>query len=357
MIMLCLSWWQKMILVISSTQFAFIFSWKHGHNSKEYDKLKIIPDIPPMLATCNSTSSFLPSLRGPPFKRLCGGGCQCPTAPAQRPWPVDCVFPPGNVYKVGPSFGWAKSLHMVLDSLPFEIWKERYRWRHPFESLSFFGIKPGMVVVEADPGSLWYSRILQQYLQSSGRLIGMDYPPPFGMGGGWGYRNFAKGFPHRVHHHFGTDGAQLSAFQSGSLPESMRGTADVVLLIRILHDFPYFSAAFGVPWAPVLQQFLSDCYDVLKPGGSLGVIDHEASHKPDNWIYNGYLPRSFVIGQMSRAGFRLKSSSTINENPRDTPGFNDTVWRLTPTLNRGMIPEILAIGESNRMTLLFSRIK
>jgi len=214
-----------------------------------------------------------------------------------------------------------------------------------------------MVVVEADPGSLWYSRILKQYLGNDGQLIGMDYPQPFGMGGAWGYRNFATGFPQRVHHHFGTNGARLSAFQSGRMPDSMKGTADVVLLIRILHDFPYFSSQFGVPWQPVLHQFLFDCYTVLKPGGWLGVIDHEARpDKPENWIYNGYLRRSFVIDQMLRAGFELNASSRINNNHRDSPRLDDTVWRLAPTLNKGMIPDILRIGESNRMTLRFSPI-
>jgi len=213
-----------------------------------------------------------------------------------------------------------------------------------------------VVVVEADPGSLWYSRILKQYLGSSGTLIGMDYPPPFGMGGGWGYTDFATGFPERLYRHFGTTGATISAFQSGHLPDSMRGQADVVLLIRILHDFPYFSALFGVPWAPVLQQFLNDCYDVLKPGGWVGLIDHESGpDKPESWIFNGYLSRSFVIEHMSRAGFKMIAFSTINENPKDTPGVNDTVWRLAPTLNRGKRPEIIDIGESNRMTLRFSR--
>jgi len=214
-----------------------------------------------------------------------------------------------------------------------------------------------MVVVEADPGSLWYSRILKQYLGNSGTLIGLDYPRPFGMAGGWGYRNFSSGFPLRVRHHFGTDGARVLAFQSGQLPESMKGTADVVLLIRILHDFPYFSTVFGVPWEPLLQQFLFDCYHVLKPHGRVGVIDHEAdSGKPESWIYNGYLTKSFVLTQLSRAGFQLQSSSKINENANDAPGLNDTVWRLSPTLNQGKNPELLAIGESNRMTLMFGKL-
>jgi len=307
------------------------------------------------LALCNSTSSFLPSLRGPPFKTLSEGGCQCPVAPAQRPWPADCSFPEGKLQDLDSQLAWPMRLQMVLDSQPVEIWHERYGWRHPFETLSFFGIKPGMVVVEADPGGLWYSRILKQYLGSRGHLIGMDYPKPFGMGGGWGYMNFSTGFPERVRHHFGRPGAAVSGFQSGYLPVKLEGTADVVLLIRILHDFPYFSLLFGIPWEPVLHQFLSDCHKVLKPRGWLGVIDHEAaSDKPENWIYSGYLSKSFVVEQMLGAGFHLKASSKINENIRDKPGLNDTVWRLAPTLNHGRLPEMLAIGESNRMTLIFT---
>jgi len=214
-----------------------------------------------------------------------------------------------------------------------------------------------MVVVEADPGSLWYSRILKQFLGPHGKLIGMDYPQPFGMGGAWGYVNFTTGFPERVYHHFGVSGASVEAFQSNHMPMSMHGTADVVLLIRILHDFPYFEKLLGIPWRPVLRKFLDDCHLILKPNGLVGVIDHDASHlQSEMWIYNGYISQNFVMRQMRHAGFRLKANSDVNKNVRDRPGPNETVWRLAPTLNAGRRSDLLSIGESNRMTLAFDKV-
>jgi len=277
----------------------------------------------------------------------------CPTA-TTRPWPSDCMFPQGRPLQSGSLESTLERLQRVLEAQPDTIWQERYKWRHPYETLKFFGVEPGMVVVEADPGSLWYSRILKQYLGHGGKLIGMDYPPPFGMGGGWGYANFSTGYPARVHHHFGYSGASVFAFQSNFLPESMHGTADVVLLIRILHDFPYFQKLLRVPWEPVMRKFLDDCYLILKPGGLVGVIDHDASAvQPETWIYNGYLSVNFVRNQMLHAGFNLKGMSTINNNVKDKPGTNDTVWRLAPTFNAGRGHAVASIGESNRMTLSF----
>jgi len=322
------------------------------------DEVRTAPAFGLYLATCESKSSTEQGLGSPPYTRLPGGHCQCPAA-TTRPWPSDCVFPKKDSPHAEQLFGLenAQRLELILNFQPNLIWQERYIWRHPFETLSFFGVKPGMVVVEADPGSLWYTRILKDYLGDGGELIGMDYPPPFNVAGAWGYTNFTSGFPSRVHHHFGHVGAKISAFESGSLPHAMHGTADVVLLIRILHDFTYFSHLFGLPWKPVMQMFLRDCYTVLKPTGRVGVIDHDAGpHMPETWINNGYLTRLFVTEQMHDGGFRLVSSSTINENPSDMPRPNDTVWRLAPTFNRGKTRDVISIGESNRMTLLFRRV-
>jgi len=319
-----------------------------------YTDIQNIPDVPVYFASCNSSSSTSPDIGSPPFTRL-SGGCLCPAA-STRPWPSDCVFPRGKFFEDNNSDAPSKRLMRVLEAQPKMIWKERFKWRHPYETLTFFGVEPGMVVVEADPGSLWYSRILKDYLGCGGELIGMDYPPPFGMGGAWGYANFTTGFAARVHHHFGTSGASVSAFQSNYMPESMHGTADVVLLIRILHDFPYFEKLLGWPWRPVLHKFLADCYLILKPNGRVGVVDHDAgTRQPETWVYNGYLTKDFVVTQMQQAGFWLKAASKINENVRDTPGRNDTVWRLAPTFNSGM-SAVMSVGESNRMTLIFDKV-
>jgi len=255
-------------------------------------------------------------------------------------------------------------LATVLAEQPAEV-QARYEWRHPAETLEFFGIKPGMTVVEALPGGGWYSKILMPYLGSEGALIGADYSlemyPLFGFfsdeilksketwvtdwtaeANGWG----------------GDDTAPVSAFVFGSLPDEMKGTADAVLFIRALHNLNRFEDQGGFRTTA-----LQNAFDALKPGGIVGVVQHQiAEDKPDAWASGatGYLKKSGVIAFMQEAGFELVAESAINENPKDQPGEKDYVWRLPPTLSIEDDSEetanaMRAIGESNRMTLLFRK--
>src|SRR5690606_33857212 len=66
-------------------------------------------------------------------------------------------------------------LRAVLASQDESV-KARYDARHPYETLRFFGVAPGMTVVEVLPGEGWYSKILLPYLSENGKLIGVDYP-------------------------------------------------------------------------------------------------------------------------------------------------------------------------------------
>ena len=98
-------------------------------------------------------------------------------------------------------------------------------------------------------------------------------------------------------------------------------------------------------------------FEVLKPGGTLGVVDHRA--KPDQpaeeMKKSGYLPEAFVISLAEAAGFKLVGKSEVNANPRDTKDYPGGVWTLPPRLSKGDVDraKYLAIGESDRMTLRF----
>ncbi|NNL57739.1 MAG: methyltransferase, partial [Pseudomonadales bacterium] len=106
---------------------------------------------------------------------------------------------------------------------------------------------------------------------------------------------------------------------------------------------------------------LAEVYDLLKPGGVVGVVQHQAPESADDsWAagQNGYLKRSAVISMFEQAGFELVASSAMNENPKDQPGASDYVWRLPPSLrgskdDPAQLATVTAIGESNRMTLKF----
>lgn len=257
-------------------------------------------------------------------------------------------------------------LAAVLAAQPAEV-QARFPARNPQQTLRFFGVEPGMTVVEALPGNGWYSRILLDYLGSSGTLIGTDYAasmyPLFGFfseeavrakdtwpatwtaeASGWG----------------GEDSAQVDAFQFGSLPARLQGSADVVLMIRALHNLARFQDQGGY-----LDAALADARQVLKAGGVLGIVQHEArAGMPDEWASGaaGYLKREAVITLVEAAGFEFVGASEVNQNPADQPATSDIVWRLPPNFmtargDETVRAQMSAIGESNRMTLKFRKVE
>jgi len=261
----------------------------------------------------------------------------------------------------GPS---SEKLAAVLAEQSEEI-QARYVYRHPEETIKFFSITPGMTVVEALPGGGWYTKILLPYIGQDGSLNGADYSldmyPLFGFFGEdflkeketWvaDFTADAKGWS-------GDDGASVTAFVFGSMPEEMKGTADAVLFIRAMHNLARFEGEGGF-----LTAALRDAYDILKPGGTVGVVQHQAREgMSDEWAggQNGYLKKSFVIEKMQNAGFEFVAGSDINMNGKDQPTDEDKVWRLPPSLatsrdNPELKAEMEAIGESNRMTLKFRK--
>lgn len=255
-------------------------------------------------------------------------------------------------------------LAAVLDAQPEEV-KARYRFRHPQETLEFFGIEPGMTVVEGLPGRGWYTKLLLPYLGSDGHLIGANYAQAMWPNFSFATEEFLKknstwltDWPAGAEEWRGDDGATISAFEFGSLPESMAGTADVVFLARVLHNLANFEEEGGF-----LTDALADAFRVLKPGCTLGIVQHHARDNMSDEFADGshgYLKKSFVIAAAEQAGFEFVAESDINANDKDQPTADDIVWRLPPSLatsaeNPELKAELEAIGESNRMTLKFRK--
>lgn len=245
--------------------------------------------------------------------------------------------------------------------------KERFDARNPQATLEFFGITPAMTVVEALPGGGWYSKILIPYLGDEGHLVGVDYSikmwPEFG-----GFANAEFIEKKKTWAAEWVEGAQawragssgdISAFTFGGRDASMDGQADAVLFIRALHNVSRFEDEGGY-----MTQALADTHALLKPGGIVGVVQHQGPEtNDDKWAEgdNGYLKKSDVIAKFKAAGFELVKDSGINENPKDVPSNEDIVWRLPQSLatsreDADLRAKMKAIGESNRMTLLFKKV-
>ncbi len=257
-------------------------------------------------------------------------------------------------------------LAAVLAAQPDEV-QARYPYRHPQETIEFFGIEPGMTVVEGLPGRGWYTKILLPYLGGEGHLIGANYPLDLWPNFPFANEEFMaemsqwlENWPADAEEWRGDDGASVDAFWFGAMPEEMAGTADVVFFVRVLHNLARFQDE-GV--ANYLDAALADAFNALKPGGILGVVQHHArDDMPDDWANgaHGYLKKQFVIEQAEKAGFEFVAASDVNANPADKPSTDDIVWRLPPTYATSREdPELKAkydaVGESNRMTLKFRK--
>ena len=289
---------------------------------------------------------------------LCVSGCSEQTeTPEPTEAPSVAEAPAEMPAKESP----AKGLDEILAAQPEET-QARYAYRNPKETLEFVGIEPGMTVVEALPGGGWYSKLLLPYLGDDGHLIGLDYS--MDMWKEFPFYSDEFGEQKKVWTETWTadasgwvdGGASVSAHVFGSVPEGETATADAALMVRAIHNLARFEEKGGY-----LSEALADVHRILKPGGVLGIVQHQApDSKPDAWAdgSRGYLKKSAVIDAVTAAGFEYVGSSDINENPNDQPGDEDIVWRLPPSLatsgdDEEMKAKMAAIGESNRMTLKF----
>jgi predicted methyltransferase len=225
--------------------------------------------------------------------------------------------------------------------------KARDAYRHPKATLQFFGLQPDQTVIEITPGGGWYSEILAPLLRDNGHYIAAIA----------GSNNAEqKQDDTALHAKFAADAteygkASIVTFNPKTPVFGPPGSADMVLTFRNVHNW----AVAGT--APAMFKAF---YAVLKPGGTLGVVDHRAASGAsfDAVKDSGYLPTDYVIKLATDAGFKLDAQSEINANPKDTKDYPKGVWTLPPTLTLGDQDraKYLAIGESDRMTLRFVKV-
>ncbi len=227
----------------------------------------------------------------------------------------------------------------------------RNEFRHPQETLAFFGIQPNMTVVELWPGGGWYTEVLAPYLADEGQLIAAHFDPEAGSDY---YKKSRQGFDKKMAAHSIYDNVQTIDFNPGVTDLSAHDqTADAVLTFRSLHNWMR---------AGKLDAVLSDVYKMLKPGGIFGVVEHraDATADIDPQAKKGYVNHGYAIQLIEAAGFKLVDISEVNANPKDSADHPNGVWTIPPTLR---VPEgadkkkYEVIGESDRFTLKFIKPK
>ncbi len=234
--------------------------------------------------------------------------------------------------------------------------------RHPAETLAFFGVQPDDKVVELWPGGGWYTEILAPYVKDAGELVVTVYDPagPEAYYGTGQAKTMLERFEKEADI-FGKvahvvvpqtveidDAGKVGKIELQPFSLGEPGSADVVLTFRNSHGW-FNRGADAMVYGAV--------FEVLKPGGVFGVVQHRADDgaDPAESGKKGYLPEATVIAAAEAAGFELADKSEINANPKDTKDYPDGVWTLPPSLTKGDVDrdKYIAIGESDRMTLKF----
>lgn len=233
-------------------------------------------------------------------------------------------------------------------------------YRHPAETIEFFGLTPDMTIVEVLPGGGWYTRILAPYVGEEGALIGVDYSmltrerlsgEDFTEELRAFYASFGESFPDMARQAAPGGVNVIGGYQFDAVPSELYGAADAVLFIRALHNM----RATGT-----MNAAIDEAYAMLRPGGVVGVVQHRAGPGASAEYANGsrqYLRQDDVVAAFEAAGFVLEATSEINANPADPGNWPNGARTLPPTLTLGLLnrERYLAIGESDRMTLRFRK--
>jgi predicted methyltransferase len=251
----------------------------------------------------------------------CGGS---QSASTNSPTTMSAAFPKG--VDTDAKITWALS-----DPLRDANAKKRDVYRHPRETLTFFGLKDNMHVIELWPGSGWYTEILAPILAEHGQLTVTDAP-----------NKKIASHPETFGH------LDIKSASPNNINLGPDESADMVVTFRNMHNWV---------GAHIEGQMLAAVFKVLKHGGVFGMTDHraKADADPSKAGDTGYLREDWAIKTVEAAGFKLAEKSEINANPKDTKDYPGGVWNLPPVLRAGATDRAKyeAIGESDRMTLKF----
>ncbi|MES2755210.1 MAG: methyltransferase domain-containing protein [Pseudomonadota bacterium] len=221
--------------------------------------------------------------------------------------------------------------------------RARDQYRHPVQTLAFFGVKPTDSIVEFSPGGGWYTEILARAVANRGRYTALVGSPKAAEGA------------NKLLTTKGLAGTVATLDTAAGTSTVAAGSATVVLTFRNIHNLTMN------PNPAIAPNAFKAWYTMLKPGGTLGIVEHRlpAARDSADEAKSGYLKRATVVRLAEGAGFKLAGESEINANPKDTADYPDGVWTLPPVYQRKDVDRAryAAIGESDRMTLKFVKPK
>jgi predicted methyltransferase len=232
--------------------------------------------------------------------------------------------------------------------------KARDQYRHPKETLEFFQVKPNMVVAEYAADAGWYTKILAPLTATTGKYVALGVSPSspaLNEQRKAAMAAYPTTFPDRAAKATGIAADKINAYVTNAVPAEMKGKVDRILIFRMLHNLQR---------SGILGSELDAMHAVLAPGGMVGVEQHRAkADAPAEYVdgSKGYLKEADVIAMFEKHGFVLAGKSEINANPKDPANHAEGVWTLPPNYALKDVDKdkYAAIGESDRMTLLFKK--
>lgn len=246
-------------------------------------------------------------------------------------------------------------LQAILDHERRADDKARDVYRHPAQTLAFFGVKPEHTVAEYAPGGGWYTKILAPYLIDQGQYIGVTFDPkplPFSEDRKVALAKWGAEFPGKIAEMTGLPAEKFKALTSDQITDEIAGTVDFVIIPRMMHNLMRWNVA---------DNEIKALRKLLKADGHIGIVQHRAkddapfSYADGN---HGYLRTETVVKFMEAHGFELVKQSEVNANSKDMADYPKGVWTLPPNFAEGDTDKAkyAAIGESDRMTLLFKKL-
>jgi predicted methyltransferase len=223
--------------------------------------------------------------------------------------------------------------------------KVRDKYRHPVETLAFFGIRPNMTVVELWPFGGWYTEIIAPYVKGTGTYYAAAMDPTSNEAEDKKYNAELKALLDAHPDLYGE--VKWSVLAKGKYALAPDGSADLVVTFRNIHNWV---------WSGDEKEVFAAAFRALKPGGVLGVVEHrnkDPQAKPGRG--EAYTGEEYAVGLIESVGFKLVGRSNINNNPKDTKDYPKGVWTLPPSYAEGDKDRAryAAIGESDRFTLKF----
>jgi predicted methyltransferase len=223
--------------------------------------------------------------------------------------------------------------------------KARDKYRHPVETLAFFGIRPNMTVVELWPFGGWYTEIIAPYVKGTGTYYAAAMDPASNDAEDKKYNAELKAL-FDAHPDLYSE-VHWSVLAHGKYNLAPDGSADMVVTFRNIHNWV---------WSGDEKDVFAAAFRALKPGGVLGVEEHRSNNPQEKPAKDqAYTGEDYAIGLIQSVGFKLVARSSINNNPKDTKDYPKGVWTLPPSYAEGAKDRAryAAIGESDRFTLKF----